>query len=308
MEKPLRTRRYFHPLLNDTQWDDVDLRDNDIVIASAIKAGTTWLQTIVANLIFQEQEIPGPVMDISPWVERFRDDTEMDAMLSLLNAQTHRRLLKTHLPLDALRFDQRLKYLLIGRDPRDVFLSLWNHHQHYSSERVQLHRKIGNDIGRPWVEMPNELHAFYRKWISEPCFEWETEGTPYWSVFYHFASWWKFRDLQNALFIHYNDLLAEPRQEIGRIADFLDISVAETHWPLLLRRVSFDYMKNNGAEIMGRAEQSFKGGAKTFIHRGENGRWKNMLNDTEKALYEHAADRSLDAEARLWLEGCEFDH
>lgn len=302
MNQPARNRRYLHPLVNDIQWDELGLRETDIVVASSIKAGTTWLQTIVANLIFQEPGLPAPVMDISPWVERYREETEMDGMLAMLEAQTHRRFLKTHLPIDALRFDSRLKYLVIARDPRDVFMSLWNHHQHYSEQRVQLHRDIGIEISRPWIEMPNDLHRFYRRWISEPYFEWETEGTPYWSVFYHFASWWPYRDLSNVLLVHYNDLLSQPREQISNIAEFLGINVAPSFWQMLLKRVSFDFMKTHGAQIMGRAEQSFKGGATTFINRGENGLWQNVLDDQEKALYELAANRTLDKTAKFWLE------
>lgn len=302
MKQPNRIRRYLHPLINDLQWDELPLHESDIVIASAIKAGTTWLQTVVANLIFQELGLPAPVMDISPWVERYREESEMKAMLSMLDAQKHRRLLKTHLPIDALRFDRRLKYLMIARDPRDVFMSLWNHHQHYSAERVQLHRDIGQAIDRPWVEMPSDLHAFYHRWISEPYFEWEREGTPYWSVFYHFASWWPYRDLDNVLFVHYNDLLSNPQSQISTIAKFLNIDVTPSFWPHLLQRVSFNFMKAHGAEIMGRAEQSFKGGAATFINRGENGLWRNVLDEGEKSLYELAANRALDQQARSWLE------
>ena len=46
----------------------------------------------------------------------------------LVEAQTHRRLLKTHLPVDALRFSPQAKYLYIGRDGRDVVWSMYNHH------------------------------------------------------------------------------------------------------------------------------------------------------------------------------------
>ena len=45
-----------------------------------------------------------------------------------LEQQTHRRVLKTHLPVDALVFSPQAKYLYIGRDGRDVVWSLFNHH------------------------------------------------------------------------------------------------------------------------------------------------------------------------------------
>jgi hypothetical protein len=46
----------------------------------------------------------------------------------MVEAQTHRRFLKTHLPLDALVFSPKAKYIYIGRDGRDVVWSMYNHH------------------------------------------------------------------------------------------------------------------------------------------------------------------------------------
>lgn len=302
MQSPLRKRRYLHPLMDDHQWDEVSLRNDDVIIVSAIKAGTTWLQTIVANLIFQSSGLPGPVMEISPWVERYRDAAQMAEMLSLLNKQTHRRFLKTHLPLDALNYSSAVKYLYIGRDPRDVFVSLFNHHQNYSDERQQLHEEIAASLGVPWPAMPEDIHEFYARWIDTPYFDWESEGSPYWSIFYHCQSWWQHRNLDNIKLVHYDHLLTEPQKSIAEIAEFLGIFVEEAFWSTLLNNVSFDFMKNHGDMVMGKAQQSFKGGAATFINRGQSQAWREVLSAEENARYRRVAQRTLSADAISWLE------
>ena len=306
MEKPQKSRRYVHPLMDDSQWDAVRLRADDIIVVSAIKAGTTWLQTIVANLIFQAQGLPGPVMEISPWVERYRDAGQMDDMLTLLEKQAHRRFLKTHLPLDALEYDDQVKYVFIGRDPRDVFVSLFNHHQNYSTEREALHHSIAEKLGVPWPEMPGEIHAFFDRWINTPYFKWESEGTPYWSVFYHCKSWWQFRHLPNLKLVHYDRFLKNPHESITDLANFLDISVDERFWPTLLNNISFNYMKSHGDMVMGQAQHSFKGGAETFINRGQSGVWQDVLTPDENARYTAAAKKSLPPAAIQWLENGEL--
>src|SRR5436190_8369392 len=53
---PERTREYRNHHLDSTRWDAVNPRDDDIVITTAYKAGTTWTQRIVAGLVFG----PGP--------------------------------------------------------------------------------------------------------------------------------------------------------------------------------------------------------------------------------------------------------
>ena len=45
--------------------------------------------------------------------------------LPVVEAQTRRRFLKTHLPLDALVFSPKAKYIYIGRDGRDVVWSMY---------------------------------------------------------------------------------------------------------------------------------------------------------------------------------------
>ena len=41
-------------------------------------------------------------------------------MIERLENQTHRRFIKTHLPLDGIVYHPQIKYIVVGRDPRDV--------------------------------------------------------------------------------------------------------------------------------------------------------------------------------------------
>ena len=62
---------------------------------------------------------------LSPWFDsqtRSRDD-----VVAALDAQTHRRFVKTHTPLDGIPNDPTVTYICVGRDPRDVALSMGRH-------------------------------------------------------------------------------------------------------------------------------------------------------------------------------------
>ena len=91
--------------MDSTRWNGFRFRDDDIVIASYGKGGTTWMQQIVAQLVFAGAEgINVPAL--SPWVDfRIIPQEAIDA----LEQQTHRRFLKTHLPVDALVFSPKAK-------------------------------------------------------------------------------------------------------------------------------------------------------------------------------------------------------
>ena len=80
---------------------------------------------LCALLIFDGPAFPAPLGDISPWLDmNIRPLAEVTAALA---AQTHRRFIKTHTPLDGLPLHPDVTYLVVGRDPRDVAIS-WEHH------------------------------------------------------------------------------------------------------------------------------------------------------------------------------------
>jgi aryl sulfotransferase len=58
------------------------------------------MQRIVGLLIFQTPE-PRPIMEISAWIDR-RFPEPIDAMTARMEAQQHRRFVKSHLPFDGL--------------------------------------------------------------------------------------------------------------------------------------------------------------------------------------------------------------
>ena len=123
--RPQRTHVYQNHHLDSTRWDGFVPRADDIVIATPYKCGTTWTQGILSSLILGECD-PGA----SPWLD-FRPP-KLDEIMAKLEAQTHRRFIKTHLPLDGLPFFPQVRYIVVGRDPRDVFMSLWNHYSSYT--------------------------------------------------------------------------------------------------------------------------------------------------------------------------------
>lgn len=47
----------------------------------------------------------------------------------------------------------------------------------------------------------------------------------------------------------------------------------------------------------------WEGGAKTFIHKGTNGRWKDTLTEVEVKAYEQRAVKELGVECAAWLAG-----
>lgn len=122
---PGAARRYELLPMDTARWDGFAHRPGDVLICTSYKAGTTWMQMICALLVFGRAELPASLSELSPWVER--RGTPVSEVHARLAAQTHRRFIKSHSPLDALPWRDDALYLYSGRDPRDVFMSMQNH-------------------------------------------------------------------------------------------------------------------------------------------------------------------------------------
>jgi hypothetical protein len=118
-------RRYRTVVSDSALWADFRFRPGDIVISPPAKCGTTWMQMLCALLIFDTAELPRPLTEISPWLDAVTYDTA--ATIAELEAQRHRRFIKTHTPLDGLPFHPEVTYLCVGRDPRDAMLPSRRH-------------------------------------------------------------------------------------------------------------------------------------------------------------------------------------
>jgi aryl sulfotransferase len=297
---PQVTHLYQNPMMDSLRWNFFSPRAGDIVVATSYKAGTTWVQAMVGNLIFPGQQLPGSIHELSPWLENRLVPLEL--VLTALEQQKHRRSIKTHLPLDSLPFDRSIKYLYVGRDPRDVFMSFWNFYGNFTPQLITALNSIPGRVGDELRPCPDDLHELWRGWMTRGWFEWETEGYPFWSVLRHAQSWWDYRHLPNLMFVHYADLLADLEAGIRRIARFLEIEPVSEAWPVIVHNCSFSEMKARGAELMPQSRLVLKGGADTFFHKGTNGRWREVLSTDELKLYDRAADRELTPECRRWLE------
>ena len=77
-------REYKNPVMDNARWTGFEPRDGDVFVCTPSKCGTTWMQTIVANLIWQDGKFPGPLFTICPWIEAtiFMPVDEMHRLLA----------------------------------------------------------------------------------------------------------------------------------------------------------------------------------------------------------------------------------
>lgn len=281
-QMPAITRTYRTWILDSRRWDHVRLREGDIVVTTPYKSGTTWMLQIAGQLIFNDLTLR-PHGDFGRWVEA--DFAPIESEAGDLEAMTHPRVFKTHLALDGLPYDPNVRYIYVGRDLRDMFMSLWNHHSNYTPEIWDMMTGIAARHGVPMPARPTDILPFWREWATRGFLPGDADGYPYWSATDHLRTWWVFRHLPNILFVHFNDLLADLPGEVARVAEFLDIPLTAGRAGEIAGLVNFASMKRAAEIVNPGAHFGFVGGPATFINKGTNGRWRDVLGPRELELY-----------------------
>lgn len=271
------------------RWERFVHRPGDVFVCTPPKVGTTLTQGIVRSLIWGPQEPPGVISETCPWLDaRFEP---IDEVLARLDAQDHRRCIKSHSPADAIPLFEDAFYIAVYRGGLDSFMSWVNHLRHMHADQIAAWAAEAVAEGVELGPAPDldDLHKIFDRWLLDP------------PQIAHFATWWPLRTEPNVQILHYNDLLTDLEGEMRRLGHWLGIEVEESAWPRVVERCSIDEMRS--AERSNPwVQRHFKGGADTFFHKGTNGRWRGVLSDEEVAGYETMVDERLSDTERAWFE------
>lgn len=333
-----RPARYRTSLEDSARWDGFAFRTGDMVISAPSKSGTTWVQMICALLIFQTPDLPAPLTTLSPWLDmRVRP---VDEVHSRLAAQTHRRFIKTHTPLDGLPADPRVTYLAVGRDPRDVVLSL--RHQGMNLRRDHIRRLVAEAepagaLSDPAAHLtaphhPRSAHSvptecadragegvladpgsagpdsaavpdereYVRRWVHND----DPPGTnldTLRGVVWQSEQAWSRRGQANVVLVHYGDLARDLATQMRRLADRLAISIPESNWPDLVAAAGFDRMRERAADMVPDERLGIMKDARDFFRSGTSGRWQRVLTGQDRAAYDARVATLAGPELAQWL-------
>ncbi|XP_077539680.1 sulfotransferase 1E1-like [Haemaphysalis longicornis] len=191
----------------------------DVFIATYPKSGTIWLQHI-GYLIFHDGVLPPSVLEFyktMPFLEMFGAEYVVQ--------MKRPGLIKTHLPYRLVPKIPEAKYVCVFRNPKDSCVSFFYHTK-----------------GSPAYD--------FAEGKFEDYFDLYLKGeVDFGDYFDHVLSWYNHGQSSRVLFMHYEDLKADPRTEILKLAAFLGNKYHRTlveKTEVLDRVISFtsiEYMK-----------------------------------------------------------------
>lgn len=277
------------------RWTDFPFRVGDIVISTRSKSGTTWMQMVCLLLVFQRADLPAPLAELSPWLDWLVSPRQ--AVIEYLETQTHRRVIKTHTPLDGLPIDARATYIVVGRHPLDMAVSLYHHVDNL--DRGRMAELIGAPMRTAAKRPP--LHDWLLAWVrADPDPREQTDSLS--SVLWHTADAWNRRHADNVILVHYQELSSDLEAAMRRLADELHIDVDQERWPELVEAASFGSMRAEASRSVPDRQGVLKD-PQAFFRRGSSGEGLEVLSQTEQDEYAARVAGRIDPEALAWLHG-----
>jgi hypothetical protein len=242
---------------------------------------------------------------MSPWLDMC--NRPLAAVTADLAAQTHRRVIKTHTPLDGLPLHPDVTYLVVGRDPRDVAIS-FEHHvanldwEHFLELRAAA---VGNEdlADMPEGPVPSEDPVErFRTFVTDQT---PGQGGPptLASVLQHLETGWQRRHEANVALFHYADLQADLAGELLRLARVLGIPCSPERARQLAAEASLVRMRERAAEAAPSASLGIWKDVHGFFRNGGSGEWRERLTAADLAAYDARVAELVSPDLAAWVHG-----
>ena len=295
--------RYVGRVYDSGRWEGFELRPDDIVISTPPKCGTTWMQMICALLILQTPELPDRLSNLSPWLDMRTRSRK--SIVALLEAQTHRRFIKTHTPLPGLPLREGVTYICVGRDPRDVALSMDDHLANldwdvFHAQAAAAAREDGlpepEKVAPPPLDQLSENERFWR-WVDDDTSPQEASSSLLRTV-RHVETFWKADSTIDVVMLHYRDLTTDLEGEMRALSNRLSIDVPDERWPALVEAATFSSMRRDSAST---APSGIWRDPDDFFKRARSGAWLDLLDEDGQRRYDARVASLIEPDLAAWL-------
>jgi len=256
------------PLLEEEKIEDLvsnfEPREDDVFICTYIKAGTTWTQQICHLLRNGGEQGDLTYAQSSPWLEAVTSPilSQWEATghtLESIKEMPGPRFFKTHANIQDLPGGTGTpKVIYVCRNPKDVVVSMLNHAK-----------------DKPCFGFNGDLSHMLQFFMEGTC----ENG----SWFKHVLDWYNAsKGNDRILFLHYEQMMADPAAAITKIAEFINIELTPELLEKVVEKSSLKSMKNNKAVT----SQMAKFGITAHIRKGGAGGWKNHFTVRQSETFD----------------------
>lgn len=222
-------------------------REDDIYIATYPKSGTTLMQMILYQLTTDGNLDFNHIYDVSPWIRNasFRKQPPINLPSP--------RLIKTHDYHYEFSGRTKGRFIYVYRNGMDVAVSLYYQQKNYNKSDL-------------------EFDVFIKSFFKNK--DW----------FKHTRSWFDNKNKFKILYVSYEDLLNNKRDEIERIIDFCGLKAEQNAIDRAIEYSSFAHMKNCENKF-GDQPKEQRQIFDQFIRNGKEGEGNELFSFDQKAEF-----------------------
>ncbi|MFT4959216.1 MAG: aryl sulfotransferase [Paracoccaceae bacterium] len=198
---------------------------------------------------------------MSPWLDSgFKNRDEIAAKLK---AQSHRRCIKTHTPLDGIPYDPACSYISIYRHPMDAHFSM----------RTQVENMAIDLLGD---RFPDDISKGFRMFVQEPSSNGDADSMTLESLVHHYETFRDWSHLPNVHMYHYADLSHDLPGQIAQMASVLGYDLPLSLLGSITEGARFGTMQANARQIGNSKGPSVFKNKAGFFASGSGSKWKNI--------------------------------
>ncbi|CAK8681451.1 sulfotransferase 1C2-like [Clavelina lepadiformis] len=246
------------------QYSNWDPTENDVLVATYAKTGTTWTTKLVKHLIYQHDK---DLLKMALTVTPMQGYLEFGIPLSfevLEKLPWKRKIWATHLPATLINMkrleENRTKIIYVVRNPKDQVVS----HFHFTKSNPFFQK---DSIQQPY---PKDFNEFFEAAVNGKLPSGGGLSYPD-----HILTWHPYLKKENVLFITFEDLKRDTAKEVRRIANFLAVERSNDEINQILEETSFQNLQKKPSKL----EESIK-----MFRKGEIGDWKNYLTVAQSEI------------------------
>jgi Sulfotransferase domain len=196
---------------------------SDVFVSTFAKSGTNWMMQIAHQIAFRGAGDYEHIHDVISWPDLGARARRMAVSLDDRRVQeaspTKLRVIKTHLSAYNVPLSDQARYLVVVRDPKEIFVSSY----HFASGAAGPLMPT-SDV---WLEL-----------FLTPKFPLNFGST--WAE--HTASYWALKDKPNVLVLSFSDMKRDLPGAVQRVADVLGVRLTSEEMNAVLEKSTFSYM------------------------------------------------------------------